>query len=351
MSAVVCGKRSSSIFEELLHSTPPPASKRARCASSPTASLRVSPSRASPSFDHCDGERIAAYLARLRSLFPEMDQQRFKKVLGRSPRRSGEARRGSSASLNFQAARFKEAPLGRSPEPRRWALRASAWVKLGDRTRILGLVRSPVLLEHALEASGNDLDSTIKSLNELRLESADFNLVSGVSKPENGNEMNAQLPTEGTVKENGVDAAGIDILPTDGSEWVELFVREMMNASDVDDARTRVSRVLEFLEKSIMARADGEALRNLHKENMMLKEQVEVLVRENTVLKRAVAIQHDRQKEYEERSQELQHLKQLVSQYQEQVRTLEINNYALTVHLRQAQQSSSIPGRFNPDVF
>ncbi|RZR88220.1 hypothetical protein BHM03_00015762 [Ensete ventricosum] len=75
MSAVVCGKRSSSIFEELLHSTPPPASKRARCASSPTASLRVSSSRASPSFDHCDGERIAAYLARLRSLFPEMDQQ------------------------------------------------------------------------------------------------------------------------------------------------------------------------------------------------------------------------------------------------------------------------------------
>ncbi|CAL9125211.1 unnamed protein product [Musa acuminata var. zebrina] len=282
MSAVVCGKRSSSIFEELLHSTPPPASKRARCASSPTASLRVSPSRASPSFDHCDGEGIAAYLARLRSLFPEMDQQ---------------------------------------------------------------------LLERALEASGNDLDSTIKSLNDLRLESADFNLVSGVRKPENGNEMNAQLPTEGTVKENGVDAAGIDILPTDGSEWVELFVREMMNASDVDDARTRVSRVLEFLEKSIMARADGEALRNLHKENMMLKEQVEVLIRENTVLKHAVAIQHHRQKEYEERSQELQHLKQLVSQYQEQVRTLEINNYALTVHLRQAQQSSSIPGRFNPDVF
>ncbi|RRT82044.1 hypothetical protein B296_00005069 [Ensete ventricosum] len=97
----------------------------------------------------------------------------------------------------------------------------------------------------------------------------------------------------GTVKENGVDAAGTDVLPTDGSEWVELFVREMMNASDVDDARTRVSRALEFLEKSIMAGADGEALRNLHK----------------------------------------------------------INNYALTMHLRQAQQSSSIPGRFNPDVF
>ncbi|THU46855.1 hypothetical protein C4D60_Mb09t09320 [Musa balbisiana] len=27
-----------------------------------------------------------------------------------------------------QAARFKQAPPGRSPEPRRWALRASAWL-------------------------------------------------------------------------------------------------------------------------------------------------------------------------------------------------------------------------------
>ncbi|THU64808.1 hypothetical protein C4D60_Mb01t30350 [Musa balbisiana] len=63
-------------------------------------------------------------------------------ALGRSPRRSGEARRGPSASLLSQAARFKQAPPGRSPEPRRWALRASAWVNQGDRTRILGLVRS-----------------------------------------------------------------------------------------------------------------------------------------------------------------------------------------------------------------
>jgi hypothetical protein len=57
---------------------------------------------------------------------------------------------------------------------------------------------------------------------------------------------------------------------------------------------------------------------------MMLKEQVEALIQENTILKRAVSIQHERQKEYEERNQELQHLKQLVSQYQEQLRTLEV---------------------------
>jgi len=114
---------------------------------------------------------------------------------------------------------------------------------------------------------------------------------------------------------------------------------------------------------------------------MMLKEQLTVVLRENAVLKRAVAIQHERQKEFDERSHEVESLKQLVLQYQEQVRTLEviililpnttflfsvtcqltkllgfvhvlqINNYALTMHLKQAQQNNSIPGRFNPDVF
>ena len=56
----------------------------------------------------------------------------------------------------------------------------------------------------------------------------------------------------------------------------------------------------------------------------MLKEQIEVFLRENSILKRAVAIQHERQKEYDDRNQEVQQLKQLVAQYQQQLRTLEV---------------------------
>lgn len=56
----------------------------------------------------------------------------------------------------------------------------------------------------------------------------------------------------------------------------------------------------------------------------MLREQVEALIQENTILKRAVSIQHERQKEFEGRNQELQQLKELVSQYQEQLKTLEV---------------------------
>ncbi|RZS26514.1 hypothetical protein BHM03_00059875, partial [Ensete ventricosum] len=68
--------------------------------------------------------------------------QRLQKALGHSPKCSGEARRGPSASLNVQAARFKEVSPGRSPEPRRQVLRASNRVKPGDRTRFLAPVRS-----------------------------------------------------------------------------------------------------------------------------------------------------------------------------------------------------------------
>lgn len=57
----------------------------------------------------------------------------------------------------------------------------------------------------------------------------------------------------------------------------------------------------------------------------MLKAQIEVLLRDNAILKKAVAIQHERQKEYDERNQELQQLKQLISQGKEQLRTLEVN--------------------------
>ena len=64
----------------------------------------------------------------------------------------------------------------------------------------------------------------------------------------------------------------------------------------------------------------------------MLKEQMEALLQENMILKRAVSIQHERQKEYEDRNQELQHLKQLVAQYQDQLRTLEVRPLKIYTH-------------------
>ncbi|XP_050213825.1 uncharacterized protein LOC126665155 [Mercurialis annua] len=206
-------------------------------------------------------------------------------------------------------------------------------------------------IERALEECGDDLDSAIRSLNELRLGSStdnnnvDPNVVATSDFQSQGLTLtNLEVPATD-------DTSASSQLPMDGAEWVELFVREMTSSSNMDDARARASRALEALEKSICARAGAEAAKSFQQENMMLKEQLQALVQENAILKRAVAIQHERQKEFVDRSQELQHLKQLVSQYQDQLRALEVNNYALTMHLKQAQQSSSIPGRFHPDVF
>ncbi|XVF24769.1 hypothetical protein REPUB_Repub13aG0156000 [Reevesia pubescens] len=212
----------------------------------------------------------------------------------------------------------------------------------------------PKLLERALLECGNDIDTAIKRLQELCLGAAE-----ATGEKMGPVEELGATTEQGTLTNDG-EAATADVtvqnptapetLPVDGAEWVDLFVREMMSATSVDDAKVRASKWLEVLEKSISKRAAEEAAQTFHKENIMLKQQIEVLIQENTVLKRAVAIQHERQKEYQD-TNELQHLKQLVSQYQEQSRTLEVNNYALTMHLRQAQQSSSVPGRFHPDVF
>jgi hypothetical protein len=52
------------------------------------------------------------------------------------------------------------------------------------------------LLEKALEASGDDLDSAIKSLNLLRLESAEA-ILSSTGFNENGQHTAIQPPVEG----------------------------------------------------------------------------------------------------------------------------------------------------------
>ncbi|KAL8488365.1 hypothetical protein ACS0TY_024135 [Phlomoides rotata] len=204
-------------------------------------------------------------------------------------------------------------------------------------------------LENALEESGHDLDSAIRRLNELRLSAAES--VSDASQ-----ENDTQFSAQGPVADNGGTASREDPpsgsnIPTSGAEWVELLVSEVFKASNIEDAKARVSHALEALEKSICVNATSEAAQSFQRDNIMLKQQLEALVQENSILKRAVSIQHERQKEFEEMGQELHKLKQLVSQYQEQVRTLEVNNYALAMHLKQAQQSNSISGHFHPDVF
>ncbi|MCO5568960.1 hypothetical protein L7F22_022663 [Adiantum nelumboides] len=208
------------------------------------------------------------------------------------------------------------------------------------------------LIEKVLESSGNNLDSAIRSLNELRL-SSDV-VRSTLNFPNENTATNLTLDQEGAATQsavlNAVEVDKVNQRQSEGSEWADLFVREMLSAANLDDAKDRATRALEAFEKTVLSRS-GSVFEEFQKENAVLKEQIHNLIRENHILKRAVTIQHERQAEHENCPQEMQRLKQLIAQYQEQVRTLELNNYALNLHLRQAQEGSSMPGRFHPDVF
>ncbi|EPS73752.1 hypothetical protein M569_01003, partial [Genlisea aurea] len=176
------------------------------------------------------------------------------------------------------------------------------------------------LLEKTFEESGNNLDSTIKRLNELHLTAIVGS--SALLHEAADDQSSAKGENVGGTSETGEPSR--NSLPADGAEWVELLLREVLSAPNVQDAKTRLSRSLEALEKSISTNATAEAAKTFHKENRMLKEQLEAILHENAILKRAVAIQHERQKEFENVGQELHQLKQLVAQYQDQVRTLEV---------------------------
>ncbi|KAL6596897.1 hypothetical protein ACP70R_047031 [Stipagrostis hirtigluma subsp. patula] len=210
-------------------------------------------------------------------------------------------------------------------------------------------------IEKALADCENDLDSATQCLLNLQVESSEYN-GSHMSKSPVGMSPEGQSPDEGILDDDEISLSVETVpcaenLPSSSTQWVEVLMNEMASASNMDDAKARASRVLEVFEKSMTSHIGAEAHQNFQKENLVYKEQFEAVIRENTILKKAVAIQHERQKEHDERSQELQQLKQLVVQYQEQVRNLEVNNYALSMHLRQAQQGSSIPGHFNRHIF
>nr|AFK33763.1 unknown [Medicago truncatula] len=221
---------------------------------------------------------------------------------------------------------------------------------LFDQLRNLFPHMDQLVLERALQECDNDLDAAIKSLNEFYLGAAGGNSGTAEESEIDVNVDAGKLENDGNASASE-NQSTLNSLPADGAEWIDFFVREMMVATSVDDARARAARMLEVLEKSISERARAEATDALQKENLMLKEQIEVLIKEKNSFKNAFRIQHERLFDYDNKNQELQHLKQLASQYQEQIRTLEMNNYALAMHLKHAQQSNGFQGHFPPDIF
>jgi len=75
------------------------------------------------------------------------------------------------------------------------------------------------------------------------------------------------------------------------------------------------------------------------------------LAKENALLKRAVAIQHARMTAAAEKETQLGQLQAMLGQYQERVRALEMSNYSLSLHLKQATGGHSAAMDGAPDIF
>ncbi|XP_035544575.1 uncharacterized protein LOC108996494 [Juglans regia] len=184
------------------------------------------------------------------------------------------------------------------------------------------------LHEISMQKRKGDLDAAIKRLHDILL---------GSSASATVDESNPSHQKK--VASPGNPLALMKNLPNEGAEFIELLIKELTNAKSVEDAKDRAAKLLGSSEKTVVSSQAYAIVESLGKEKSMLKEQVEKLRQENTVLRRAVVIQHERrQEENGDKDLELQFLKELVPQYRELLRKLEVKNHALTMHLKAAQR-------------
>jgi len=66
----------------------------------------------------------------------------------------------------------------------------------------------------------------------------------------------------------------LSTIPTNGSEWAELIVKEMSSASDLVDAKNRAFKILKILENSAARASPDEK----HKVNKVLSKVIYCLI-------------------------------------------------------------------------
>lgn len=210
-----------------------------------------------------------------------------------------------------------------------------------------------------LRECGDDIDSAIRRLNELKLGGGRGGVESAAGPAANQSQQQEQpvaaagpetSTAQQTAQQQGQDVPGQQqpAQPTiDLGQWVETVVSQMAGASDVGDARQRAASVLQAFASSV-----AEALGKDEREQ--LRAQAAELAKDNSILKRAVAIQNSRLQELSAREDELAALRQMLAQYQEKVHALEMSNYSLALHLKQATCAADPNAQHSqrhPDVF
>ncbi len=163
-----------------------------------------------------------------------------------------------------------------------------------------------MLTEH-----GDNVDAAIRHLNELRLTkptgpSTEQHIEDAGAAEQQQQSFQAQSRTplesaeslsDGQHQQQRTEAAGrtVDAASWSADDWVEVVVREMSAASDLADARMRAAAVLQAFEQAVAQR--GKQCDGMDGAER-LRTQLHEALRENQLLKRAVAIQNSRLQVY-----------------------------------------------------
>mmetsp|Transcript_46180 Transcript_46180/g.117916 ORF Transcript_46180/g.117916 Transcript_46180/m.117916 type:complete len:287 (-) Transcript_46180:178-1038(-) len=252
---------------------------------------------------------------------------------------------GAAGSFAKRVRRARGSPFGCGSQPGR--LTPAVLQHLAD---LFPQMEKEVICSVLYEC-GDNIDAAIKRLGELRL-SAAKDADAGKHGAAYVQEVQVSVQATGEAPEGDVAAAKPAAAEPaqegarSADDWINTVVAEMAAASDMDDARLRAAKVLQTFEQQVQ-KSTKEAAKG---EQAALTGQLAELQRDNGILKRAVQIQNARMQELAEKDQEVTRLQQMLQQYQEKVTALELSNYSLTLHLRQAE-SAPMPLHRHPDVF
>lgn len=180
-------------------------------------------------------------------------------------------------------------------------------------------------LKNVLDSCAHDIDAAIQKLTSLRVSQLEEEEAHAKRQRRDA----PPQPLQATQQPNSAD------------EWVEALVSEMQQSRDVSDAKGRAARALTAFESFVVSRTNDKQAQ---------------LDKENSVLKRAVAIQAQRLAEAREEKQRdqllISQLRKQADDQKEKLRQAELANYSLSVHLRKATDSTAFgTGGFHPDVY
>lgn len=280
-------------------------------------------------------------IAGLRSLYPSMNEQTISAVLSECGSDIDAAIRKLS-QLQLEAERESAMPatqpVQRAASPQLSPLsKPAASVK----PQLTSSLQSPV--QHGRHADAT-LHASSPSGTASRHEQQEKQ--QPVQRPEQQHEQRPEQQHEQATRQQPQ--------PASPAEWVDALVQTMQQAVDVPDARSRAGAALQAFEAAVRATLQAKEPQDALQQS---QQQVAALQRDNTILKRAVAIQNSRLQDMAASVQqlackeaELTEMRNTAQQYHDRIQALEMSNFTLAQHLRQATDTRSMDTGFR-DVF